>query len=108
MAENRPDPVPWDSYKTIYDPCPLGWRVAPADTWTEMLKITYESSSWLSYDFASVNAVGGFSKGFTINVAGGTIFLPASGNMSFNDATINGLGTNGCLLYTSPSPRDRG
>lgn len=102
VAENRPDPVPWDSYKTIYDPCPLGWRVAPADTWTEMLKITYESSSWLSYDFASVNAVGGFSKGFTINVAGGTIFLPASGNMSFNDATINGLGTNGYGWLSSP------
>ena len=102
VVENRPDPVPWDSYKTIYDPCPLGWRVAPADTWTEMLKIPYESSAWLSYDFASVNAVGSFFKGFTINVTGGTIFLPASGNMSFSDATINSLGTHGYGWLSSP------
>ncbi|MCD8094078.1 MAG: DUF4906 domain-containing protein [Bacteroides sp.] len=32
------DSDPWDGEKTIYDPAPAGWRVAPADTWTGIVK----------------------------------------------------------------------
>ena len=90
--------------KSVYDPCPYGWRVAPQDTWTAFTKTAgakYGGNNYGSGDCANWNVVGNESgtadyatvlkkkfeddKGWTFyydsdgaNVSN-TVYFPASG-----------------------------
>lgn len=84
-----------DGYKTIYDPCPSGWKVPPQDTWTRMLKpdITPKTNSYYSRTvsewsiendkLSDIEIVENFNKlngiKFKLLKDGGTVYFPASG-----------------------------
>jgi hypothetical protein len=100
------DPAPWGTEnesgkKTIYDPCPAGWRVAPADTWTG---IGYGSiSSW--YNLLSLvwkTASGGNYFLYFGGMTGASTFLPVSGFRNATDALIKGIGTSAYSWMSSP------
>lgn len=100
------DPAPWGTEnesgkKTIYDPCPAGWRVAPADTWTG---IGYDSiNSW--YNLLSLvwkTASGGNYFLYFGGMTDASTFLPVSGFRNASDALIRGIGTNAYSWTSSP------
>lgn len=82
------DPDPWDGKKTIYDPSPAGWRVAPSDTWTGILKENVTSFGQHIRP-ANVYMVGDWASVYDRPRLGGSVyfnnhmdvttFLPASG-----------------------------
>ncbi len=73
------DPNPWDGEKTIYDPSPAGWRVAPADTWTGIV------ANDVKWGYPSINDIykdGDWAAGWWVYFNGDKnvkTFLPASG-----------------------------
>lgn len=100
------DPAPWGTEnesgkKTIYDPCPAGWRVAPADTWTgigygsigawyNLLNLVWKTTSGSNYFL--------YFGGMT----GTSTFLPVSGFRNATDALIKGIGANAYSWMSSP------
>jgi hypothetical protein len=67
--------------KSIYDPCPAGWRVAPARIWQEFLD--YDGSASYS-DPSKFNVTGDYNHGWTFNTDGGTTFFAAAGRRSYS------------------------
>lgn len=93
--------VCWTSSKTVYDPCPAGWRVPEGGNdgiWSKALG----SSSDL-YDPSLYN-----STANGINFSGkfgsdSTIWYPASGSRSITDGGLGQIGNSG--YYWSASPQ---
>ncbi|MDR2912317.1 MAG: hypothetical protein LBV38_03325 [Alistipes sp.] len=103
------DPV--TGAKTIYDPCPDGWRVAPSDIWSDFIAGAID-------DPAAFNVDGEYQYGWQFVNGESTIFYPAAGRRSFsptlakpednftnvvNDA--NGVGYPVGFYWSSDSPR---
>jgi hypothetical protein len=76
--------------KTIYDPCPSGWRV-PVN-----YNMSTASSPWNG--FTSSNG-GTFANGYNW---GTNAVYPAAGNRNYSSGSLNNVGTYG--LYWSASP----
>lgn len=79
--------------KTIYDPCPVGWKVPPIEVTTERFTgfSWGESSRWDIFRdngrrFHGVNGGSGMNAG---------LFFPAAGRRDSTDSTIGGTGTSG-------------
>ena len=69
----------WGDTKTIYDPCPVGWKVPGKDFWTNAgLEETYENEYWDSTN-----------KGILLptSISGAESWYPAAGSRD-NDGTI--------------------
>lgn len=79
----------WDNYgsnKTIFDPCPSGWRVPPGDLW---LGFTIDGKNY-SYNWDNINCVEDNTNiikaqnGFTMYLQqwhnGGSTFFPTQGS----------------------------
>lgn len=64
------------SSKTLYDPCPAGWRVAPPEIWAGFTKTGRPSSD--------LNVEGDYEYGWTFVNGDETIFYPAAGRRSFS------------------------
>ena len=75
--------------KSIYDPCPAGWRVAPSYTYANMTK-----------------PVSTFTNGFdfdgSLTDAGTKLFISASGNRGNSSGSLGNVGSYG--FYWSSSP----
>ena len=83
-------PNPKMGSKSIYDPCPAGYRVAPQDTWSQA---TYDESTWTT-------------NGQKLNVGTGgvTYFYPAAG-ARWGDRDMGKLAAVGSYgRYWSSSP----
>ena len=100
------DPAPWGTEsesgkKTIYDPCPAGWRVAPADTWTG---IAYsDANAW--YNLLEHVWKEASDKNYFLyfgGMTGAKTFLPVSGFRNGPDALIKRVGINAYLWMSSP------
>lgn len=65
----------WGEKKTIYDPCPVGYKVAPRDVWTGFTTTGKDSK-----DISEFNVSGGYSGGwnFIISPDGKTAWYPGS------------------------------
>lgn len=77
----------WQSSKTIYDPCPAGWRVPDGDVW---VKACGSSNGIYDYTYDSSNEGMNFSGKF------GSVYIiwyPASG--SYEDGTLSWVGEYG-------------
>lgn len=82
--------------KTCYDPCPLGWRVGPADTFHEFT--TLGGYAWDAEDFnvADINRDGvvnieDYNYGWHFNVADGEIlYFPAAARFDGSYAMLMG------------------
>jgi hypothetical protein len=72
--------------KTVYDPCPAGWRVAPREIWA-----AFTTTGGVSTDPTEFSVDGEYKYGWNFIVASGadgvadkTVFLPAAGRRSFS------------------------
>ena len=74
----------WQSEKTIYDPCPVGWRVPDGGDEGVWSAAKGSSSSYSSYD--STNKGMNFSGDFG---SASTIWYPASGYRDRNDGALS-------------------
>ena len=101
------DPEPWDGKKTIYDPSPAGWRVAPVDVWTGIANTTI--TGWINIPIANIYRSNDWSirdpwghEVYFNNKPGVKSFLPASGYRRANDALLYGAGALGYGWLSSP------
>ena len=88
------------SDKSIYDPCPVGWRVPDGGSngvWSKVLG----SSSGFDYSYDSTNEGMNFSGKFG---SASTIWYPASGYRNYYDCSLGDVGNRGS--YWSASPND--
>ena len=86
------------SNKSIYDPCPAGWRVPDGDSkgvWSKALGSSYENPS---YD--NTNEGMNFSGKFGSDQ---TIWYPASGYRDRSDGSLDYVGSYGSYWSASPS-----
>lgn len=85
--------------KSIYDPCPSGWRVPDGGNngiWSKALG----SSSSFTQRYDSTNEGMNFSGKFG---SASTIWYPASGDRSYDDGGLNGIGNYGICWSASPN-----
>lgn len=75
--------------KTIYDPCPIGFKMPNGNTFTY---------------FSTSNVVGSFANGWKFKRYSGDtvgVFFPASGSRSPDTGSLNGASSNGCVWLSS-------
>ena len=92
------DDTRWQSDKTIYDPCPAGWRVPDGGDngiWINAFRSSPDYT--LTYD--SVNDGMDFSGYFGLDP---TIWYPASGFRYRVDGALYNVGHNGCYWSVNP------
>lgn len=87
--------------KSIYDPCPEGYMVAPVDTWTR-----FTSTGINSTVSSELNVDGSFNKGwrfyYSADKSGNTAWYPASGRRAFNSGALELISSYGFLWSSSP------
>ena len=93
------DNMLWQTSKTIYDPCPPGWKVpvvGSSGVWSKAVG----SSSDFSYTWNSTNMGMNFSGKFG---GASTIWYPAAGCLGSDDGSLYNVGSSGywwpCLEY---------
>lgn len=80
--------------KSIYDPCPVGYRVIPMDTWIRAGvrngsdRVVYDSQNW------------GYK--FNILVSGGSLWFPLAGNRDQREGRLASNGSAGFCWTSSP------
>ena len=79
--------------KSMYDPCPLGWRVPDGGKEGLWAKAAGTSSYFSDYPYDEENGGANFSNKFS---SAGNVWYPATGDMGHNDAVLYGLGSYGC------------
>lgn len=92
------DDTRWQSGKTIYDPCPVGWRVpdgGKAGVWSRASEARSFDHTYDSVD-RGMNFSGNFADG-------STIWYPASGYRSRSDGTLDDVGINGDYWSVAPN-----
>ncbi len=67
------------SSKTLYDPCPEGWRIAPPTIWKD-----FTTTGNASSDPDEFNVEGEYEYGWSFIVGEETVFYPAAGRRSFS------------------------
>lgn len=87
--------------KSIYDPCPPGWRVAPQDTWTRFTTHGYNTSTASEF-----NVKGSFNYGWNFIYAGpdktgSEAFYPATGWRHTASGALAEVGTHGFAWSSS-------
>jgi hypothetical protein len=92
------DDTRWQSSKTIYDPCPVGWRVPDGGdngVWSTALG----SSSSYGGTYDSTNESMNFSGKFG---SASTIWYPASGARNSDNGALYGVGDYGIFWSVTP------
>ena len=97
------DNTRWQSSKTIYDPCPAGWRVPDGGSSGVWSKAFGKSRYWkTSSNWDSTNKGMNFSKTDKKLGSSGPIWYPASGYRSSSGGALLNVGSYG--IYWSVSP----
>jgi hypothetical protein len=105
------DPKPWDGKKTIYDPCPAGWRVAPVDAFTGICDTSIQS--WIDINPSKVYLNNSWKSGYYpygwIYCFGSTVgpstFCFASGGRGSGEGALWVIGYYGNNWLSSPGGR---
>ena len=93
------DDTRWQSQKTIYDPCPAGWRVLDGGTngvWAKAVG----SSGYFEYYYNSTSKGMNFSGKFE---SATTIWYPASGCLFRTHGTLSSVGYSGYYWSVTPA-----
>ena len=88
----------WESEKTIYDPCPAGWRVPDGGDYGVWSRALGSSSYYFdTYDSSreGINFSGKFGSA-------STIWYPASGYRNFSDGSLSNVGSLGACWSCAP------
>ena len=88
-----------ESTKSIYDPCPAGWRVPDGGSNGVWSKACGSSSYFSNYPYDNTNIGMNFSGKFG---SASTIWYPASGSRYYSDGSLISVGCSG--YYWSASP----
>ena len=91
-----------ENNKSIYDPCPTGWRVPDGGddgVWSKACGSS-SYSYFEGYPYDSTNEGMNFSRKFG---ADQTIWYPASGYRNYDDGSLDDIGRNGSYWSASPS-----
>lgn len=88
-----------ESNKSIYDPCPSGWRVPDGGDDGVWSKACGSSSNFGGYPYNSTNGGMDFSGKFG---SASSIWYPASGYRSYYDGGLYNVGNNGSYWSASP------
>ena len=94
------DNTRWQSEKTIYDPCPVGWRV-PDGGEEGVWSTAKGTSSYYTRSYDDTNKGMNFSGDFG---AASTIWYPASGLLSTHGGYLDDVGNVGYSWSCSPNP----
>lgn len=98
------DNTRWRSSKTVYDPCPAGWRVPNGGSDGVWSKAFGTSSSWgNSSNWDSSNKGMDFSGTDKKLGSSGPIWYPASGYRNSSDGALSLVGGNGSYWSVSPN-----
>lgn len=90
-----------DSTKTIYDPCPVGYKVAPNVIWSGFINANGSTSSQRENE---LNKVGSFNKGWDFIYDGvNTTYYPSSEQGGYWDINYSPSETDG-RYWSSTSP----
>ena len=82
----------WQSKKTAYDPCPVGWRVPDGG----------ENGIWKIAGFANTS-FDRTNHGYSFSISSPeTTWYPASGYLLYGDGVLNNSGTNGYYWSVAP------
>jgi uncharacterized protein (TIGR02145 family) len=89
--------------KSMFDPCPPGWKVPPRGTWTRYFGVREATAS----GFINVNASGSFNKGWSFKYANNssTAWYAASGYRTLSGPLSN-VGTDGYSWSASPDSQN--
>ena len=88
----------WTSSKTIYDPCPAGWRVPDGGEYGVWSKAC-DSSSSFDYQYDGTDEGMNFSGKFG---SASVIWYPASGGRGLNDGSLINVGDYGYYWSVAP------
>ena len=92
------DNTRWQSEKTIYDPCPAGWRVpdgGSSGVWSKAVG----SSSWFFYPYSAINEGMNFSGKFG---SSSYIWYPVAGGRYSYSGSLGHVGDNGDCWSVTP------
>ena len=88
--------------KTIYDPCPVGYKMPPGNVYTG-----FTTTGQTTHDLSQFNVQGPWNKGWNfycgLNHTGDTVFFPASGYRSDSSAQPYNMGNIGWYWTAGPS-----
>ena len=87
------DNTRWQSEKTIYDPCPAGWRVPDGDSNGVWDKAGFDDQS---YDSSNEGML------FGSGISSPATWYPASGCRNNNDGSLGGVGSSGYYWSVTP------
>ena len=82
----------WKSSKTMYDPCPAGYRVPDGG----------DTGVWKKAGFATTTATT-WDSGYNFNISGSTTWYPAAGYRRYSDGTLLSVGSGGYCWSCTPS-----
>ncbi|MDE7451121.1 MAG: DUF4906 domain-containing protein, partial [Alistipes sp.] len=92
--------------KSIYDPCPPGYRVPPQGTWTNFTTDGQDTDDHSGAFATYANVSGTFSNGWLFYIAGNktgaTAWYPAAGYRSYSSGALTNVGSNGYCWSSSP------
>lgn len=92
-----------DVVKTVYDPCPIGFKMPNGNVFTGFTSDGYEALTP-----SEINAVGSFSNGWKLKRYSGDtvgVFFPASGYYTVN-GSLDKVGSNGYAYLSPAGPND--
>lgn len=85
--------------KTIYDPCPVGYKVATRDVWAGFLQDDLQSQWGITEKY---NVSGGWSRGWNFIYDGtNTTYFPTSPRIDYNANHYDWDNDRECALWTS-------
>jgi len=87
--------------KTIYDPCPAGYKMPPSNVFTG-----FTTTGQYTSDPSQINVQGPWNKGWNfhcgLNHTGSTVFFPASGWRDRPSAVPSPVGSDACFWTAGP------
>ncbi len=95
LKESESNDSLWGEAKTIYDPCPVGYKVPSADVFKTFTSNGQYSEDVSSFDIADINADGStdisdFKYGWHFNMKDGYSFFPAAARYDGSYAMLMG------------------